>query len=140
MRAEGAGGARFSGADGRRFAFTISAALAVLAAILYWRHRGPAAGVSVALAGVLIAAALIAPSRLARVEKAWMALARVMSRVTTPVFMAIIYFGVLSPVALFRRAIGKNALLRVRSSKTFWVAREQSTDAERTRRRMERQF
>jgi len=131
---------RFSAADGRRFAFTVSAALAVLAAILYWRDRDRGATVCVALALLLVAAALIAPSRLAPVERSWMALARMISRVTTPVFMAIIYFGVLSPVALLRRAMGKNALIRVRSGKSFWVAREKSGDAERIRRRMERQF
>lgn len=140
MQYGGAGGAHYTSADGHRFAFTVSAALAVLGAILYWRRRELAASVCIALAGLLTAAALIAPSRLAPVERAWMAVALVMSRVTTPVFMAIIYFGVVSPVALFRRAIGKNALIRSRSSRTFWIARERSTDAERTRRRMERQF
>lgn len=95
------------------------------------------AGVLVAL---LVAAALIAPSRLGPAERSWMALALAMSRVTTPVFMAVIYFGVISPVALVRRAMGKNALVRDRNRETFWVPREKNSDGERLRRRMERQF
>lgn len=130
----------FTSADGRRFAFTVAAALAALAAVLYWRDRRVIATVAGVLAALLIGAALIAPSRLAPAERTWMAMARAMSRVTTPVFMAIIYFGVVSPVALMRRSMGKNALVRKKNGKTFWVSRETSSDAEHLRRRMERQF
>jgi hypothetical protein len=68
-----------------------------------------------------------------------MAFARAISRVTTPIFMAIIYFLVITPTALVRRKLGKRTLSPSRSASTFWVDRERS-DPESARRRMERQF
>ena len=68
-----------------------------------------------------------------------MALARAISRVTTPIFMAIIYFLVITPTALLRRKVGKRTLSPPRSANTFWVERKR-TDPESARRRMERQF
>ncbi len=84
-------------------------------------------------------AGLVAPTRLGPVEKAWMAFARAISRVTTPIFMAIVYFVMLTPTALVRRKLGKRTLGPPRSASTFWVERER-TDPEAARRRMERQF
>ena len=68
-----------------------------------------------------------------------MAFARAISRVTTPIFMAIIYFLVITPTALVRRKLGKRTLSPPRSASTFWVERERN-DPESARRRMERQF
>ena len=78
---------------------------------------------------------LLAPTRLGPIEKAWMAFARAISRVTTPIFMAIIYFFVITPTALVRRKLGKRTLSPVRSASTYWVQRERK-DPESARRRM----
>ena len=37
------------------------------------------------------------------VERAWMGLAGIISKVTTPIFMSVVYFVVLTPVGLLRR-------------------------------------
>jgi hypothetical protein len=92
-----------------------------------------------ALAGLFLLGGLVAPTRLGPIEKAWMAFARAISRVTTPTFMAIIYFLVITPTALVRRKVGKRTLSPPRAASTFWVERNR-TDPESARRRMERQF
>jgi hypothetical protein len=63
-----------------------------------------------------------------------MALARVISKVTTPIVMSIIYFGILTPVGLVRRMAGANALVRPRSGDSYWISRETKSGS------MERQF
>lgn len=126
-------------AEGRRFAFTLAAAFAVLGGIAQWRGRDRVAIVFAVLAGLFLIAGLVAPSRLGPVERAWMGLAKAISKVTTPVFMGIIYFVVLTPTGLLRRALAKKTLSPPRSAKTFWVERK-PMDPEAARRRMERQF
>ena len=106
----------------RAFAWTVGAAFVVLALALAWRGRTVACVASGALGAALLLAGALVPSRLGPVHRAWMGLATAMSRVTTPVFMAIVYFVVLTPIALVRRALGKNALARRRAD-SHWIAR-----------------
>src|SRR6266498_465184 len=101
---------RLTSAEGRRFAFTLAAAFAVLGGIAAWRGRERAAVVFAVVAGLFFLAGLVAPSRLGPVERAWMGLARVISKVTTPLFMGIIYFVVLTPTGLIRRAVSRRTL------------------------------
>jgi hypothetical protein len=131
--------ARLSRREGRRFGLTVGAAFLVLAALAAWRGRaggGPTGG----LAGVgllLILAALVAPTRLGPLYHGWMRLAEQLSRVTTPVFMAVIYFGLVTPTGFLRRLLGHNQIARRRSARTFWVTREAGA---RRRTDMARQF
>lgn len=128
----------YTAAKGRRFALTLAVAFAVLGTIGYLRHRHATSVVFAALAGVFLLAALFIPSRLEPVERAWMGLAQAMSRVTTPVFMSIVYFVVLTPIGLIRR-LAANPLVHEPVAGSFWVERKQS-DRAAARRRMERQF
>jgi hypothetical protein len=123
--------------DGRRFGFTVGAAFLALAGLAAWRGRLLEAGAFVALGGVLVAAALLVPARLGPVYRWWMALATALSRVTTPLFMGLVYFALLTPTGLMLRLAGRSQLVRPRSTRSFWVTRNP-----RARRRtdMERQF
>jgi len=93
------------------------------------------AGVAIGVGLALVIAALVVPARLGPINRAWMGLAAAMSKITTPVFMGIVYFAVLTPTGLLRRLAGKNSVLRPRTAKSFWVSR---ADSQRTG--MERQF
>jgi hypothetical protein len=120
----------------RSFALTVGGAFAVLAALLAWRGRTTAAVACAVTATLLLVAGLAMPSRLDGVYRAWMRMAELMSRVTTPVFMAIVYFGVLTPLGLARRLFGRGALGTPRDAATGWVRR--APDARRGD--MRRQF
>lgn len=110
----------------RAFAWTVGTAFVLLGALLAWRGRLVPAAVS-AGAGLLLAlAGLVVPRRLAPVHRAWMALAVAMSRVTTPLLMSVVYFAVLTPIALVRRLLGRNALVRPRGAPTHWIPRPPS--------------
>ncbi len=129
----------YSAEQGRRFALTLAAALAVFAFIGWWSGRGLLPFILIAIASILNAAGLIAPTRLQPLERAWMALAHAISRVTTPILMGIVYFLVLSPVGVVRRFAGRNPLDRQPVNGSYWIARQESDPAVR-RKRMERQF
>ena len=111
----------------RSFALTVGGALVGAAALLDRRGGATAAAAVVAGLGVaLIVAGLIAPARLAPVHRAWMGLALAISRVTTPVLMGVVYFGVLTPIALAMRLVGRRPLARPRGASTYWVDRPAS--------------
>ena len=128
--------ARLSRAEGRKFGLTVGVAFLALAALLWWREK-PAApvfggvGVLLALAGILI------PTRLGPLERAWMGLAHLISKVTTPIFMGVVYFVVLTPIGLLRRALGHNSLVAREHGGSYWVARDTVGSS---RSDMERQF
>ena len=124
---------------GRRFAFTVAAAFAVIALITWWQDRETIAAVTGGVAVLLLGAALIAPSRLQPVEQVWMTFAHALSRITTPVFMGIVYFVVLTPAGLIRRTFGNNPLVHSATDGSYWEARPKR-EREAQRRRMERQF
>lgn len=76
-------------------------------------------------AGILAAAALLAPSVLSPGKRAWLALGDRLRRVMTPVVLAFIFFVVLTPLGLLMRLLGKDLLrLRWRSDEaTYWIDR-----------------
>lgn len=128
--------AGLSAREGRKFGFTVGGAFLALGGLLWWRHR-PAAPYLGGLGAALALAALVAPTYLGPVQKAWMALAHAISKVTTPIFMAIVYFVVLTPIGLVRRAFGSNALEHRAKGDSYWVTRSPEGQA---RASMERQF
>ena len=129
--------ARLNPAEGRRFGLTLGAAFLVLGGVLWWRGRAPAAAVVLGLAVALLAASVVLPSRLGPVRRAWLAFSEALSRVTTPVFLGLVYFGAIAPVGLLLRVRGRNPLTRHRRAASCWVPRP---EAARSRCDMERQF
>jgi hypothetical protein len=61
-----------------------------------------------------------------------MGLAHAISKVTTPIFMGIVYFVVITPIAAVRRAVGGNPL-RAHDGATGWVDRHEAPRGDLTR-------
>lgn len=129
--------ARLSRADGRRFGLTVGAAFAVLASVARWRGHPTSFAVLAALGAVLIAAALLVPARLGLVHAAWMHLATAISRVTTPLVMGAIYYGLFTPLGVALRAAGRRPLARDAAATTYWVRHRSPAEGQGG---MERQF
>jgi Saxitoxin biosynthesis operon protein SxtJ len=114
--------ARLSPAEGRKFALTVGIAFLVLAALLhFWRHRETAAAVLGALGVLLVLAGLAIPTRLGPLQRAWMGLAKAISKVTTPIFMAVVFFIVVTPIGLVMRLFGRRALVHPEHDGGFWA-------------------
>ena len=129
--------ARLSPAEGRRFGLTVGAAFVVLGGVLAWRGRAIAAVMALSLGGTLLAAGLLAPGRLVPVQRAWLSLGAALSRVTTPIFLGLVYFVAITPIGLGLRVARRNPLTRNRSRGTLWVRRPA---AARARGDMQRLF
>lgn len=113
---------RLSSAEGRRFAFTVGAAFMVMGGLLYWRSHSAGAAIAASLGALLAFAGVIVPGKLGPLFHGWMRLALLISKVTTPVMMGVIYFLVIAPFGLVRRLI-RNPLARAPGTESLWVAR-----------------
>jgi Saxitoxin biosynthesis operon protein SxtJ len=121
-------------AELRSFGLTVGGAFGVFGALAWaWRGHPRVGQVLLALAAVLAVGGLLRPTALAAVERLWMKLAVVISKVTTPIFMGVVYFFVLLPAGVLRRTLGTRVLEESRGKSTAWQPVRQS-------RSMERQF
>jgi hypothetical protein len=114
--------AGYPASRGRRFGLSVGSAFLVIGALLSWRGAGTAALVAAALGGALVLSGLVAPTRLQRVEAGWMRFAFALSRVTTPIVLAAIFFLVITPIGLLARQFGHQPLRRPTGA-TFWLTR-----------------
>ena len=129
--------ARLSPAEGRKFGLTVGGAFLVITGILWWRGHHGAVPYTGALGTVLAVAGLLIPTMLGPVNRAWMGLAHLISKVTTPIFMGVVYFVVLSPIGVGMRLFGRNPMAHATGDRGYWFERGTS---ELDPARMERQF
>jgi hypothetical protein len=113
----------YTAAAGRKFGLTVGIAFGVFAGIAYWRGHPTTFSVLASLGGALVLAGVLIPRHLQAVDAAWMRLALLISKVTTPIFMGIIYFGVFTPIGALRRMLGKNSLVHVAGPNGLWADR-----------------
>ena len=69
----------------------------------------------------LLALSIVAPVLLRYPSRAWMGLAHKLSWVSTRVVLAVVFFGIVTPVGLIRRAFGRDPLRRrAGRQETYW--------------------
>ena len=110
----------FTARDGRRFAFPVGIAFLVISGVLWWRDHQTALRVTASLGTLLIVAGVLAPGKLGPVYRAWMAMALAISKVTTPIFMGIVYYLVMTPTGLIMRMFGKKPIAHPLADGSFW--------------------
>ena len=129
--------ARLSHADARRFGLVVGAAFCLLGALFWWRGRLSIAETFGGLGAALIILGLVRPPMLAPVYRAWMGLATLISKVTTPILLGAVYFLAITPIGIVRRLAGQRPMRARETGDSFWVARD---NRGRQRTDMERQF
>ena len=119
----------------RQFGLLVGGAFGVIAIITVLRHK-PTYVPSIfgTLSASLILTGLAVPAVLSKVYAGWMGMAALLSKVTTPIFMGVIYFVIISPVGSLMRAAGRNMLKS--KGDTVWFTRP----AGARRGDLERQF
>ena len=121
--------------EGRKFGLAVGTAFLVFGGIALWRGLVLAAQVLWGLGGLLILGAALLPAKLKPVERAWMAMALQISRVMTPIVMGIVYFLVLTPIALLMRSIRGNPLIHRNDSAGYWFIKGKGQDEKSDMRR-----
>lgn len=117
----------------RKFGLVVGGVFVAIAAFLYWRE------VSWALIPGYIGAPLVVlgavfPAILKPIYIGWMSMAFVLGSIVTRILLTIFFFLVITPVGLFFKLIGRDALTRKvdRKADTYWIEKEYPI-ADRTR-------
>jgi saxitoxin biosynthesis operon SxtJ-like protein len=110
--------------QGRKFGLTLGAAFAAFTLLLWWRGKHVALDVTATLAVLLLTAAIVLPARLVVVERAWMRVAELMSAVTTPIFLGIVYYLVFTPIGVAMRLFGRQPMRHADVNGSLWITRD----------------
>jgi hypothetical protein len=112
--------------EGRAFAFPVGIAFLVLTGITWWRGHDLAMQIFGSLSGLLLVAGALVPSHLGPAYRAWMGLAHAISKVTTPIFMGVVYFVVLTPIGILRRMLGGDPMKHPAVEDSYWRTRPEN--------------
>jgi hypothetical protein len=79
-----------------------------------------------ALGAVLLLLGIAAPSRLSALNRLWLKIGTVLSKLVNPVVLALLFFFVVTPMAFVVRLAGKRPLRLApdRTVASYWIARE----------------
>jgi hypothetical protein len=123
----------------REFGLIVGGILLLLS--LWWLYRGKFSGVSpitLPLGAALVLLGLVFPKALVWPNKAWMALAEVLSFVMTRIILAFVFFAIVTPIGVVKRLFGWDPLhRRARASDSYW---RPYSDRQRDPRHYEKMF
>lgn len=82
------------------------------------------AGIFFALTVLFLIGSFVMPKILRPLNRAWYQLGLLMGKVVSPIVLGVLFFLVITPVALVMRLVGRDALkIRKQSVNTYWVDR-----------------
>jgi hypothetical protein len=118
-------GEQVSASSDRSFGFVFAGVFAIVAA---WPliHAQPVRWWAAGLAALLAAVAVWAPRLLALPNKAWSKLGVVLGNVVSPIALAVLFYGVITPIGALMRMTGKDPL-RLKSDpaqSSYWIQRD----------------
>jgi hypothetical protein len=99
--------------------------LGALGALLWLRKHHAIAGASVASVGAMVLfLSLAAPAAALAVRAAWMRFAGLLGFVNSRIILTIVFFVLLTPIALIRRLLASDPLQTRRHEGTYWRDRK----------------
>ncbi len=109
----------------RRFGALFTLVFAALGVWGYYKGWNPSASIAWITASAVIAiVTLAAPRLLAPFNLAWFKLGLLMGKVVSPIVLGVIFFVILTPVAVLGRLFGRDELrLKRRPVQSYWIDR-----------------
>ncbi len=112
----------------RSFAVVMALALAVIAAVIYWKGNHPErAAWFLAISVLFLGTGLTVPQVLKPAHKIWMGLAFFMGWVMSRLILSALFYLIVSPIGLIMRLFSKDFLdVRIdRQAASYWSKREE---------------
>lgn len=109
----------------RNFGFLFAGVFALLSAYAAYQGGEPSKIYGWLIAGVVVGlVAIIAPGALTPFNKAWMKLGDLMGKVVSPLVLGVIFFALITPIALITRLFGRDELrLKKTGTSSYWIDR-----------------
>ena len=98
----------------------------VLVALSPLRAHHPVRWWALGLGGLFLIVALRKPVWLRTLNKYWTKVGLLMGRIVSPVITAVLFYAIVTPIALLFRMLGKDPLRlsRDREARTYWIERQ----------------
>ncbi len=119
-------------AELRSFGLTMALILGGISVYtLYFNNNSGA--IWVCLTFLFGSSGILAPTILRPIEKAWIRLGEIMGMVVTPIVMGVLFYGIITPMGLLMRALGRDLLDQKidRNAKSYWKKTEPISNRER---------
>lgn len=116
------------GSSDRVFGMTFAAVLMTVGVIKFLSGAGGAL-IWVGSSLCFLAVAVGAPRALGPLNRAWFTFGKFLNAVVTPVILAILFFGVFSPIGIAMRIVRRRPLRvnREPESQSYWIMRDESS-------------
>lgn len=112
----------------RSFGLTFATVFGILTVLALWRGwmAGELWKYFLGIALVFLIVSYTVPRILRRFNKLWMLFGALLHKVVSPIMLGLIYFVVMTPVAMFFKLKGRDELRRKYDSaaKSYWITRE----------------
>jgi hypothetical protein len=116
-------------AEARRSALLVAGVFALIAAWNLYRDREAVAMISGGASALLLLIGAFSPVASQAFHRAWMGLAHVLGWVNSRILLSVLFYVVLTPIAIVQRLLGRNMLgRRGAGSGSYWIRRK--TDAQ----------
>jgi polyferredoxin len=106
----------------REFGLIVGGIFVLLSA--WWMYRGKfhlVSQLTLPLGALLVFFGLVFPRALVVPNKAWMALAEALSFVSTRIILAVVFFGIVTPIGFVKRLFGWDPLgRRAPAGESYW--------------------
>jgi hypothetical protein len=113
----------------RYFGLSLAALLIAFAAIAHWKWQSPTvAGVLLGLAVVLLVVYYAVSATRRPIYRAFRTLTYPIQFFMTTVILAIVYFGIVTPIGLMLRLRGIGIRARDEVKESHWVARQETSE------------
>lgn len=118
------------GSSDRTFGL-VFAIFSVVLALLPLLHGGDLRIWAVVVAISFFTLAIVVPRVLAPLNRLWTRVGLVLHGIVSPIALGVLFFGMITPMAIIMRMAGKDPLLRKfdRGSASYWIRRDQSITA-----------
>ena len=109
----------------RNFGFLFAGLFACLSAYCGYHGANAAAVYGWLIAGIVVGlVAVTAPNLLTPLNKAWMKLGELLGKVISPLVLGMVFFALITPVALVTRLFGREELrLKKADVSSYWIDR-----------------
>jgi large-conductance mechanosensitive channel len=86
----------------------------------------PVACLILAAGALLLLLGIVAPSRLSVLNRLWLKVGTAIAKVVNPIVLALLFFLVITPMAIVMRMVGKRPLRLApdRAASSYWIYRE----------------
>jgi len=121
------------GSSERMFGIIFSLLFSIIGMFPLW-HGKKVRLWAIAAAVVLFIVAIILPGALRVLNRTWIQISLVISRVTNPLIMTFLYYFVITPMGVIMRVLGRDPLRlqKDKIAKSYWIEREPSGPAPET--------